>query len=271
MRVVAAVALLLSSGCGDDAIPPPTPPPPTPPLVPDLGDSDPDPEPPFDFRRAILHPEQQRGAVRTCIVSAVSEAPLFDPNDPASARPVAAHHVQCAHPRGVYEVRVLVDDPHRDLVLAPPTAAEASRQSRRLSLRIESIDESARRPTTQLLSSRPAPPLNRRPSHTGAPTRSGFDFSRAATEPALFGSRKACVIRAASHVLRARPEQNLPDDVVVTIPATCVHEGGRSNTTLLFTEATAEHALTAGPSAIAHGTLESAHHLRVIHITPPER
>ncbi len=265
-RSALGLALLsLVVACGDDAAPP------TPPVTTGSAENEseappPDPDPPFDFRRAVLWPERHHDELRTCIVASLADAPEADPNDPDEAV-ARRQNVRCVVDGHVYEVRVLLPEAQRALSLAPP---ESPREARRLSLRILGLDAAGRRPLTRLEASSIIP-QDLTPIRPPAPARPGFDFSRTATDASLLGTRQACAIRAASYVERLPPERRPSPDAVVSIPATCAHEGGAANAELLFTEDTLDAALLVAPGATAYGTLESPRHLRVSHVTPSVR
>jgi len=170
-------------------------------------------------------------------------------------------------------------------------AAVTSPQTARwLSVVVEGLSEDGTRGRVAYVSSRTVPMPEAATLEPAAPSRAaspgGLDFSRVATEAGLIGTRQSCAVRAATVIVR-RPAgdddpseneagnasenaaQNHPDDIVVTMPVTCTHGGGRSSTELAFTEGTAAHALLVGAGAVAHGVVEGPRRLRVIHVTPP--
>jgi hypothetical protein len=263
MRPLALAAFVLLSACGDDAAstgaPRTTAEPEEEPEVAPL-----DPDPPFDFRRAVLWPERHQGERRTCVVASVADAPEADPNDPEDPAAVMVRNVRCVVGHHVYEVRVLIAEAERELELDPP---ESHRRARRLRLRVEGLDAVGRRPiafleASDLVERDPGPVRPR------SLPRPAFDFARTAREPELLGTRQACAIRAASYVDRPPVDERPAPDVVVVIPATCMHRNGGESAELLFTEESLEHALLVAPGATAHGTVVAPNRLRVSHVTP---
>jgi len=261
--------MMLASACGDDTAAPESTPLSESGEAVESASTDPDPDPPFDFRRAVLEPEQQEARTRTCIVSSISRAAETDPGDPSDEPVVGAQLLRCWHPNGIYEVRALLVASAADLEVTP-SPTPVSEAARRVSLELHGVDESGRRPIGIVRASRlvemTLPPMAVPP--VGGPV--GFNFDLGPRRPASFGARQSCAIRAMSVVERVGPEQGLAD-VVVTMPVTCVHEDGRSQADLHFTEETLEHALVVAPGAVAHGTLEPPRTLRVLHVTPAER
>ncbi len=190
---------------------------------------------------------------------------------------VSRRRVRCGNRAAGYEIdlrfeETVAEDEYAVSVTSPPTL-------RWLSVVVEGMSEDGTRGRVAYASSRTVPAPVTPPSEISDPSpgssRVGLDFSRVATEAGLIGTRQSCAVRAATVIVRRRsddddPSEDLSNDIVVTMPVTCAHGGGRSSTELAFTEDTAAHALLVGAGAMAHGVVEGPRRLRVTHVTPPE-
>jgi len=257
-----SVGLVALSACGDDSLSaPPSPPHQEPQAALPAALPSPEPLPPFDFRRLVLEPDRYRGSTRTCVVRHVGELVVDDDG-------VSRRRVRCGNRAAGYEIdlrfeETVAEDEYAVSVTSPPTL-------RWLSVVVEGMSEDGTRGRVAYASSRTVPAPVTPPSEISDPSpgssRVGLDFSRVATEAGLIGTRQSCAVRAATVIVRRRPSE----DVVVTMPVSCTHAGGRSSTELAFTEDTAAHALLVGAGAMAHGVVEGPRRLRVTHVTPPE-
>lgn len=250
-------------------------------------------DPAFDFRFALVDPARVTNTERICVVASTHDAAPREGDGFGEAEVVRTKLVRCAHPHGAYPVLVGLDAAHATARLNPfprRSALEPVRE-RRLRLRVVGTSKDAHTPLALLVESTDAPPSDDQLAQIARARRgggclgcdepatdrpelpTGLDFGVIAREPERIGERGSCAVLVASEIFReeARPApiESLPEGVVLTMPVTCNHSGGRSNATLLFTADNAEQAVNVRRGAVAHGVVAPGARLVVAHVVPP--